>query len=87
MIAEADVNDDPQAAVTKVITAMFGLLTARLEDAAGLAAHGQNRATDHRAVASEAASQIAEAKILVDTIEALVALNAQQIGSVGSAVE
>jgi hypothetical protein len=77
MIAEVHVNDDGQADPTEVITAMFGVLTARLEDAAGLAVDGQDRAADHRAIANEIASQIAEATILIGAIEALAAKKAK----------
>lgn len=44
---------DDQSGPVKVVTAMFGLLTARLEDEAGLAADGQDPAADHRPIASQ----------------------------------
>lgn len=65
---------DDQSEAMKVITAMFGLLTARLEDAACLAADGQDPAADHRPITSQIASYVAEASILVDAIEVLVAM-------------
>lgn len=72
---------------TEPVTAMFGLLTARLEDAAGLAADGQNPGGDHRLIASQIASHVAEAGILTDAIEALLGLKGAQTDGPASAVE
>lgn len=65
-------TDEATASDTvEIIPALFGLLTARFEDTASLAARGQARTADHTELAELICSTISEASILARAIEAI----------------
>jgi hypothetical protein len=69
---EIPVNlDSPSTPIDPVVPDLFGLLTARLEDAAALAAGGQARAADPTGILVQLGATMAEADILQRAIVAV----------------
>lgn len=75
------VDDNNSASRSDLVPALFGLLTAKFEDAASHALEGQGPDADHLAIESEVSSLIAEAAILLQAVAAL-ATDQDERGSV-----
>lgn len=64
-------NESASADQVVLLPALFGLLTAKFEDAAGLATMGQSKTANHADLVGRSSSMISEAEILARAIGAI----------------
>ena len=63
--------DETKSHHSRVLSGLFGILTARMEDGAELAARGQRPCTDHAGTAGDLISLSAEMQLLAKAAELL----------------